>query len=162
MVQHVRKAQALPQMGTVAMAAEPATRRTTTDRSREARAIARAETTSSFPVIALITAVAKHQTRKDFMDKQSKICRPWIVRVPDLRRYLGRACDALDSNLARVIFFEARIGKKRERRWLMLMSIEVTWAQLVSENAVFAAGRARRVCLADLPPLRPPRGPHHG
>ena len=83
----------------------------------------------------------------------TKTCRPWIVLVSDLRRYLGRACDALDSNLARVIFFEARIGKKKERRWLMLMSIEVTWAQLVSANAAFAAGRARRVCLADLPPL---------
>jgi len=162
MVQHVRKTQAAPQMGTVAVAAKPATRRTTTDRSREARAVARAETTSSFPVIALITAVAKHQTRKDFMDKQSKICRPWIVLVSDLRRYLGRACDACSSTPARVLFFEARIGKSKERRWLLLVSIDATFSQVSAAKAAFDAGKARHVCLADLPPLRQPRRPHHG
>jgi hypothetical protein len=92
----------------------------------------------------------------------TKTCPPWIILVSDLRRYLGRACDACSSNSGRVLFFEARIGKKKERRWLMLMSIEVTWAQLVSAKAAFDAGKARHVCLADLPPLRPPRRPHHG
>ena len=162
MVQHVRKAQAAPQMGTVAVAAKPATRRTTTDRSREARAVARAETTSSFPVIALITAVAKHQTRKDFMDKQSKICRPWIVRVPDLRRYLGRACDACSSTPARVLFFEARIGKSKERRWLLLVSVDATFSQVSAVKAAFEAGKAKRVCLAELTALCERRRRSHG
>jgi hypothetical protein len=74
--------------------------------------------------------------------------------VSDLRRYLSRACDALDSNLARVIFFEARIGKSKERRWLLLVSIDATFSQVSAAKAAFEAGKAKRVCLADLPPVR--------
>jgi hypothetical protein len=96
------------------------------------------------------------------MEQRVKICRPWIVLVSDLRRYLGRACDACRSHPARVIFFEARIGQLKTRRWLVLLSIDVTYAQLVSAKAAFDAGEARRVCLADLPPLRPSRGRRHG
>jgi len=162
MVQHVRKAHAAPQMGTVAMAAKPATRWTTTDRSREARAGARVEKTSSFPAIALIIEVAKQQTRKDFIDKQSKICRPWIVQVSDLRRHLGRALDACTANPVRVVFFEARIGKGRERRWLLVASVDATPAQLVAAKAAFEAGQATLVCLADLPAVRRQRRSRHG
>ena len=92
------------------------------------------------------------------MRQRTKIRRPWIVLVSDLRRYLGRACDACTSNPARVIFFQARIGQGREggreRRWLLLASVDATFAQLAAANAVFEAGRARRVCLADLPAIR--------
>ena len=92
------------------------------------------------------------------MRQRTKIRRPWIVLVSDLRRYLGRACDACASNPARVIFFEAKIGKGREggreRKWLLLASVDATLAQLVAANAAFAAGRARRVCLAALPAIR--------
>jgi len=102
------------------------------------------------------------------MRQQTKIRRPWIVLVSDLRRYLGRACDACTSNPARVLFFEARIGKgreggrergregSREGRWLRLVPNEVTSAQLAAANAAFKAGKARRVCLADLPAVRRP------
>ena len=91
-----------------------------------------------------------------------KVCLPWIVLVSDLRRYLGRACDACSANPARVIFFEARIGKGRERIWLRLASIDATSVQLVAANAAFAAGRVKRVRLADRPPPRPPRRRQHG
>ena len=96
------------------------------------------------------------------MKQRTNIRRPWIVLVSDLRRYLGRACDACTSNPARVLFFEARIGKGRERKWLLLASVDATFAQLVAANAAFKAGRARRVCLADLPAIRRPRRPRHG
>jgi hypothetical protein len=96
------------------------------------------------------------------MGIRSKTCRPWIVLVSDLRRYLGRAVDACCANPARVIFFEARIGKPKRRRWLALMSIDVTYSQLVSAKAAFEEGRAKRVSLADLPSIRGIRKRHDG
>ncbi len=99
---------------------------------------------------------------KPVMNKRTRIYSPWIVLVSDLRRYLGRALDACSANPARVIFFEARIGKSKERRWLLLVSIDATFSQVSAAKATFEAGKAKRVRLADLPTLGERRGRSHG